>query len=309
MGMPLVKTEHRRLALGSAQFGLNYGVSNTKGVVPLDEISGILSLAWEQGLGVIDTAKAYGSSEEAIGLVQSTPQKQFQLITKILGLEERSVMDIEKTIRTELADSLQKLKCQSLEGLLLHREADLLGPRGDEIWKVLTKVREEGLVRKVGVSSHSPLNFLEVLQRYPLQLAQVPCSILDRRYTSEELLGLYASRSMELHARSIFLQGFFFFAPESLPPFLQFAREEALAAQQAALGLGLSAAALSLNWVLDQPWVSKVVFAVTSLNELREILAWPRIEIPKEVSEKLGSLAERSKGKLQDPLLWGIPSR
>ena len=55
------------IILGSAQFGLNYGITNKKGKVSEQELVKILELAAESGITTIDTAPAYGSSEETLG--------------------------------------------------------------------------------------------------------------------------------------------------------------------------------------------------------------------------------------------------
>ena len=56
-----------RLALGTAQFGIEYGITNRRGKLREDEISKILSIADSRGVGGLDTAPAYGDSEALLG--------------------------------------------------------------------------------------------------------------------------------------------------------------------------------------------------------------------------------------------------
>ena len=56
-----------KLALGSAQFGLAYGISNSHGKVSMNEVFRILTLAKSLGINTIDTASAYGNSEDVLG--------------------------------------------------------------------------------------------------------------------------------------------------------------------------------------------------------------------------------------------------
>lgn len=292
----------QRLAIGSAQFGLDYGVSNSGGKVPSREQEAILSTARAAGITLVDTAKSYGDAESALGA-----HAGFNFVSKVSGLEERKIADAKMTLLREVEDSLEKLRVKSLHGLLLHRETDLLGPRGREIWDAMMEAKARGWVKKLGVSSHNPENFRRVLDAFPLEIAQVPVNALDRRFLADDLVKRY--EKLELHARSLFLQGFFFFRPEKLPPFLGFAKAENEALWEHAGTLGVTPAQLSLGFAASLPFLNRLVFAVTSEAELREILDWPLIILPKEVDEALASEGKRSGGRLQDPLLWGMPPR
>lgn len=59
----------RRLALGTAQFGMRYGVANRVGQVPAGEARRILERARTAGMDTLDTAAAYGASETLLGSV------------------------------------------------------------------------------------------------------------------------------------------------------------------------------------------------------------------------------------------------
>ena len=58
-----------KLALGTVQFGVPYGVANSTGQVPESEGSSILSYARTLGIDTLDTAIAYGESERRLGSI------------------------------------------------------------------------------------------------------------------------------------------------------------------------------------------------------------------------------------------------
>lgn len=71
-----------RLALGTVQFGMSYGISNTAGQVPQDEVAKILDYCKANGIDTLDTARGYGESEAVIGQFDLSP---FKIVTKLMG--------------------------------------------------------------------------------------------------------------------------------------------------------------------------------------------------------------------------------
>ena len=57
-----------KIALGTVQFGLDYGITNNIGKVSQDEVRAILKYAKENGIDTLDTASGYGNSEEILGI-------------------------------------------------------------------------------------------------------------------------------------------------------------------------------------------------------------------------------------------------
>ena len=56
-----------KIILGTAQFGMNYGINNSMGVPEDKDVSSILDYAHKNGINTLDTAIAYGNSEERLG--------------------------------------------------------------------------------------------------------------------------------------------------------------------------------------------------------------------------------------------------
>ena len=74
-----------RIALGTAQFGMDYGIANTKGQVTRSEVKEIIQLAESRGIDTIDTAIVYGESEACLG---DAGVQGFKVITKLPPLPE-----------------------------------------------------------------------------------------------------------------------------------------------------------------------------------------------------------------------------
>ena len=130
-----------KLALGAANFGLNYGIANKNGKLETDEIAKILNLANTSGIEIIDTAQAYGDSEQRLGPLH---QSRFDIITKIgVGLDKTYSDNLIKLLVTE---SLTKLSLDYFSAVLLHRPELLFGPDSKQIILELNSLKEKGLI-------------------------------------------------------------------------------------------------------------------------------------------------------------------
>lgn len=252
-----------RLILGTAQFGLDYGVTNSGQVSP-QQAGEILAAAAQVGITTVDTAAAYGSSEKVLSQHQAT--RHFRVITK-LPPQQRDSAPL-------LAQFEQR--CSQLDGapeaVLFHRADDLLiHARADHHWLAAEHARGQGLCRRIGVSVYHPDELVELLNRYPLQLVQFPASWLDRRFLTPELLQRLASAKVEIHARSLLLQGVLAqSAPARHPWFSQFPPLAAFDQHCAQLDAPPLAVALALLQHYPQ---LQGVLGCNSAQQLRE-LAW-----------------------------------
>ena len=256
-----------KIALGTVQFGLAYGAFNRNGKVSVAEIRKILNLAKTAGVGLLDTANAYGNSEAVLGEVAAG--EYFRLVTKIPALVG---VDPENQIRQFFSESLLRLRVNKVHGLLLHRAADLVGPNGPVLWRVLEELRDSGKINKIGFSAYGPEEAKTVLEQYPVQLIQLPMSIFDTRHMDSGVLDICHSKSIEVHARSVFLQGFVLSNPEHLSGHLCAWRDLLTRFQMRCRELGVSPLQAALRYVMDLPQVNQVVVGIDGCSQLTEIL-------------------------------------
>ena len=192
-----------KLALGTAQFGLNYGIANSKGQVSLEEVGKIFDLAKNFGILTIDTASAYGDSEEVIGLFS---HEKHEIVTKLSGIPNQCD-DVFNWTKKQLFSSLSKLKCERIHGLLLHRPDDLHREYGGELYTALLEFKSKGYVKKIGVSVYDPTELDSLWGRYDFDIVQAPLNIIDRRIIDSGWAERLKKNNIEIHSRSVFLQG------------------------------------------------------------------------------------------------------
>jgi len=209
-----------KLGLGTVQFGMRYGVSNRMGQTPGQEAGRILAYAAEHGVRVLDTAAIYGESEEVLGRMLPG-WHSFDIVTKLPSLlAEDGRFDAEAADRM-LDRSLSRLRQSSVYGLLLHRAQDLLSSSGDEIMAWLLRCRQDGRVRKVGVSVYAEDDIDALSEQYPIQLIQAPVNIFDQRLIRSGALRRCRERGAEIHARSVFLQGLLLMEANEIPAYFR----------------------------------------------------------------------------------------
>jgi aryl-alcohol dehydrogenase-like predicted oxidoreductase len=258
-----------RIALGTAQLGLPYGITNRTGQVSEGAAREMLDLARIRGVRTLDTAALYGTSETVLGQLGV---QDLDVVTKLPGLP-RTDGDAGRFVRETLAASLGRLRLPRVQALLLHRPADLLGPHGPALWKALQAARAEGLTAKIGFSIYSPRELDLLLPRFRPDLVQAPLNPVDRRLVASGWLGRLAADGVEVHVRSAFLQGLLLVTPEALPP--AFGRWKPLWQEWWSwlAEARVSPVAACLGYVLSHREVERVVVGADGVRQLEEILA------------------------------------
>ncbi|PIE54681.1 MAG: aryl-alcohol dehydrogenase [Dethiosulfovibrio peptidovorans] len=251
-----------RLGLGTAQFGLSYGISNRRGCTEPDEVAAILRYGHDRGLRCLDTAPVYGNAESVLG--RTMPEgHEFLVVSKVPSGGSSPLEGVSRTLRS--------LGVPSLYGVLVHNAQDLLGSQEESLWCELCRCREEGLTQKIGVSLYRPQEAEAVLERYDVDLVQFPMNILDQRFLQNDLLGRMKRRGLELHVRSCFLQGLLLMEPDEPSSYFDAVRPLLRSLRDIGQDRGLSPLAMALGFCLAVPEVDRLVVGVNGLEHLKEI--------------------------------------
>lgn len=258
-----------KLILGSAQFGFDYGVTNKDGIVNEYEVRGILDLAHERGLRLIDTARFYGHSEEVLGVLH---QNRFSFITKFAKVPAtNSLVQMEQYLRGSLETSLKTLRSDEVEYFLAHNAEEFL-THHQAILPVIKKFKSEGVIKKFGISLYNPDQALATLEVCKPDVLQFPVNVFDQRFYASGVLDKLKANNVEVHIRSVFLQGIILQKPSELDPFFNFfqAHYNDYANKVKLQNMNLTEAAL--KFVLNDSRIDKVIVGVCSKNQLVEII-------------------------------------
>jgi aryl-alcohol dehydrogenase-like predicted oxidoreductase len=262
-----------RLVLGTAQFGMPYGVTNRHGKVSEAAAAQILSTACDAGISMIDTAAGYGTSEAVLGkCLAGLPE--IGVITKTLAFPGDKITAADAgALRTNLECSLKRLDRRRVEALLIHHGSDVLKPGGDRLLEMLASLKASGLTARIGVSVYDAADLDGVLEKLHPDVVQLPLNLFDQRLVRSGHIERMKAAGIEIHARSIFLQGILLADTAGLPAyFSSFSRQFASYAKLLERA-GLRPLQACLGFVLKQSGADRAVVGVTGTSDLQEILS------------------------------------
>jgi len=282
-----------RIILGGAQLGLPYGLLGTGEKLKALEVKDLLDAAESIGIQTIDTAIAYGTSESVIGDYSNS---RFKIITKLPPLPN-DVNDVSGWVRQQIDGSLTRLQTKKIDALLLHHPQDLTGEFGVKLEKVIRELLSEGVVKRFGVSIYAPDELTTIVGHFPIDVVQTPFNVFDQRITP--WLETLSRNGIEVHARSVFLQGLLISPANARPA--RFRKWEAQFNQfdNWVSELSMSAISVCLGVALNQPGISHLVVGALNSSQLLETAA----QIPKEFSHRSDAM-QTNDPALIDPRVW-----
>lgn len=285
----------RKLAIGTAQFGLEYGIANRVGQVSRAEAEAILRVAKSNGVDTLDTAILYGKSESLLGEIGIS---DWNVVSKLpeMPLEER---DPSRWVQGQVLSSLERLNVRCLAGLLLHRPEQLTGARGKRLYDALKQQKEDGLIERIGISIYDPSELDRLPPQMDFDIVQAPFNIFDNRLIESGWLGRLKEANCQVYVRSIFLQGLLLFAPEERPS--QFARWRPVwqSWHSWLSQTGLTPLEACMRYVLSFDDVYRVIIGVETASQLEQAIVASTGILP-PVPERFHTLDET----LLNPALW-----
>lgn len=261
-----------KLALGTVQFGLDYGLSNIQGKTSLDEVESILDYAATVGIKTLDTAYSYGDSETTLG--NFLQNDNFNVVTKsklFTNLKELNKHDSQDLVDTFHA-SLEKLKISSVDGLMIHHVNDLFKTGGDHLYMALESLKEQKLSQKIGVSAYTAKEIDLILDRYNIDIIQLPANIFDQRLMQSGHLTKLKKAGVEIHVRSAFLQGLVFLDPRSLSPHFKKYIKHFKSFQEELKYRNLLPETVALGFLAGIEEIDQIICGVNNLTQLKDLV-------------------------------------
>ena len=305
---PCLGRNFSKLMLGTVQFGLDYGIANRSGRPGEAEVRAILAAAWEGGVNCLDTAAAYGESEEVLGraLQELNLNGRFTVVSKVRHLEKlqdhASFSEISREIEDSVKTSLRRLRLETLPVCLFHHEVPL------EYFEVMERLRDKGLIEHYGASMVDPMNAAAYCGT--AEALQIPFNLLDRRFRDTEDFTAVRESGVALFARSVFLQGLIVMPEAEIPPALAAVipvrRRIAALAEQA----GMPVAELALRYAATTEGITCVLVGVDNLEQMRENLTmFDRGPLSADLMKAVDQAVPRLPETVLNPVHWPKKSR
>lgn len=291
-----------RLMLGTVQFGLSYGVANTAGAPAFSEICAMLEEAAAAGINCLDTAAAYGESEEVLGraLAETGLKDSFYIASKTVPLPAGlPAAETKQKVRESVERSLQRLQVAWLPLVLLHRDDDL------SQLEALAACQQAGLIGRCGVSVGDPDRARPFLSQPAFGAIQVPANVLDRRFTHGGITASARERHALVFARSCYLQGLLLMDDENTPDHLRVVIPARNFFRQLAAEFGLPLSHLLAKSMMERPDIDAVVMGMETRAQLRqnlELLNRPPLDL--ELMRRIEAFQPDIPSWLIDPPTW-----
>lgn len=261
-----------KIALGTAQFGMNYGITNKKGQVSAETVQKILKIAKKHGIEYLDTAKAYGNNEDIVG--NNIPvHSKFKIISKLKPQNKKSYTRQDEDMwELELNESLRKLKVERIDTMMIHNTRDFTTKGSERLVQWLENIKKIGLTKKTGISIYKKEE-LEYVDLKKIDVVQLPCSIYDQRMITNGTTKFLREKEISIHARSLYLQGLLVTKSSDWPEtinkkFLEHHKNFELYAKKNQCGL----VELAIEWAKNQEWIDVAIIGVTNENEIRQLI-------------------------------------
>ena len=256
-----------KLSIGTAQFGFKYGLCNKVGIVSLKEVQKIIKFCKSKKIYSIDTAQGYGRSHKVLGSINLN---KFQVTTKISSIKKASTKDLESYISLEINKILKDLNTNNLYGLLIHNTRQLEGKFGMEYYRILQKLKNEKKFIKLGVSVYTKKELDFILKNYNVDLVNLPMSIANQEFYDVDYLSKIKKKKIQIHVRSIFLQGLLFSNYSDLP--LKFKNNKFFLEWFKWLKIyDIDKLEACLNFIKKVKYIDKIIIGIDSLDQLKMI--------------------------------------
>ncbi len=258
---------HSKLGLACSQLGLDQPSSAPRGRPPEREAADALQIAARAGLGVLDAQVQFGRAETLIGNLMPRPSP-FRVILRAVRPDRGP-----DYVEDELRQALRRLRLDKIDTVMVQSAGDLFSPQGPAMWERLKKLREEGVVERVGVSVFASDEPVGLTRRFKPDVIQAPVSLLDQRLIVSGALAEIAGLGVEVHLRSIFLQGLLFLPPDRMPLALR-GQSGPLSRVRRLIAEGRSDPLQAALWfALSRPEAHHVIVGVASAAELQAVIA------------------------------------
>ena len=274
-----------KLILGTVQLGLEYGINNNEGKPSLQKSLNILNTAFDNGIGFLDTAESYGNSQEIIGeFHKQHPKKTFNVITKTTGDNLLNNEEVQKRI----SENLKVLNVNELYGYMFHNYESF--NKSTHLLKELSLIKCQGKIKYLGISLYKNEELEDVITNYnDFDFIQIPFNLLDNATKRKSILERAKEKGIQIHTRSVFLQGLFFKKNEELPNKISEFSSYLDVINSIKENFKITIQELALQYVLQKKYIDNVLIGVDNpqqlINNIK--LSEKQTQIPHDLIDKI----------------------
>ena len=292
-----MKRSSTKIGIGTAQWGMPYGISNVEGQSSPEQALEILSLAEDAGLTLVDTASLYGSAELLLGRAKLD---RFSIVTKTPHFAHKKITRSDyHSVLSAFSESIDRLNVASVYGLLIHDVRNIFTQGGEHLIDAIIYLKQQKKICKIGFSAYTSLQIEKACALFSPDIVQLPINIFDQRLLLDGTIQCLSRQGVEIHARSIFLQGLLLMQPTSIPAYFSQWIKSFESWHHRCLDLGVLPQSAALEWVCRIPEISYALVGFQNAGQLHQLLANP-VDLGNETFNEL-ALTDQN---LLNPSLW-----
>ena len=297
-----------QITLGTVQLGMSYGINNADGKPSEETAEQVLSTAINGGITSFDTSSDYGTSEKVVGDYFKKQESKPLIVTKFgVGSWDKPLTEkeVEKKVREQVENSLERLGYDKLPLLLSHNGNDIVC-YGKTLTTILKKLQCENLIDKVGSSLNYFSHIDNVLESEIFEAVQLPLNMMDVKDATGNGIKKLADNNIAVFIRSVFLQGLFFRDPETLPQgVLQNAKEPLKKMRKIAEEENVTIAELAIAYIRDLKGVTSLVMGAEKPEQVKENINLINVKsISEHTREKIIKAFKDVDERVLSPWLW-----
>lgn len=259
-----------KLIVGTAQLGMNYGIQDNITILDDFQKDVFLSSIWESGERWLDTAEGYGIAEKRIGAWHiKNPGKEFNICTKIAGLDHSTRNAFFESTKQHVKQCCDRLKVQKI-GILLWHDANEYLENKSACEEAMCELQADGLIIRWGVSAY-PYHNISSMLCSGMDVIQLPMNILDSRLIRCGIVNDLAKSGIEIHARSVFLQGLLTKPCLSANNKLAFCQNALSAFQAVCRRYGRTQEQMAIDYLQSISGISRMIIGFHNISQYKEV--------------------------------------
>jgi aryl-alcohol dehydrogenase-like predicted oxidoreductase len=298
-----------KLALGTVQLGMDYGIANRQGAPTVVEAHALLAASASNGINSFDTSPTYGTSEDVLGSYLAGVDTEDLFIVSKFKYDTDLAFDLEKiwtAVRPIVEQSLVRLGIDKLPLILYHKgAAESMEQVNKIVPELLNRLKHENLIAHGGISLYYSSEANDLLDDDAFEALQIPLNVLDQGIITNGTLQKLHEKGKLTMIRSVFLQGLFWKDPEELSGKLSAAAPYLKRLNQLAADYNLSIAEVAFSFISDLEAVDSLVIGAENIGQVEanlKLLNAPAL--PGELRAELSKLSQHVPIEVITPALW-----
>ena len=282
----------KKIILGSANVNSLYGLA--KNNIKSSEFTSLMNFAFRKGVKIIDTSPIYSNSEKIIG----KSVKKFYIISKIPKIPQSiKNINLEAWIKKKIFNSKKKMK-KKIYGILIQNAEILLSDKAEIVYDTLLNLKKEQAFEKIGISIYNFKTLELVIKKFAIDFVQLPYNILDQRLSNKKIIKILKKNKIEIHARSIFLQGLLTNNKIKLPKKLSKLENGLKKWRKWIKEKNINPAHACIDFALRNNNIDKLVIGFNSKNNFADVIKFKKTKL------NFNNLNIKISQNLLDPRRW-----